>query len=282
MIDTEKLFQQLAAKDWDNLSEMLLQNKGLIHKDPYLDRVAQLFETEFFDHIAPMSATERVIKMRHISLIIDSDRKCFAGAFVDKLIDQKLHALKEAGDKTLANYASTYFERPLAKQILLELRREDPEQLAQARHSFAKIDAATSRNSSAKTVKLFKSPQEEIFFNALRDAFPLFIPYPNVAMSCAIDIDAIRDSLSPEEREYFFKAIIDFVLYDPKTGHEPIHFFELDSKYHDGEKARRNDALKNSIFSAAGIKLVRIRAFVANETTASDFKKLVLDLVTEN
>lgn len=101
-------------------------------------------------------------------------------------------------------------------------------------------------------------------------------------MSCAIDIDAIRDSLSPEEREYFFKAIIDFVLYDPKTGHEPIHFFELDSKYHDGEKARRNDALKNSIFSAAGIKLVRIRAFVANETTASDFKKLVLDLVTEN
>ena len=281
MIDTEKLFQQLAAKDWDNLSETLLEHRGSIHKDPYLGRVAQLFEAEFFDHIASLPASEKLTKLRHISLIIESNRNSFAKAFVDRAIDEKLQALKEAGHKGLASYASTYFDRPLAKQLLQKLRQESPEQIAEARQSATRIEAATAHKASAKTVGLCKLPQEETLFHALREAFPNYLPYPNVAMSCVVDLSAIRDALSASEREYFFKAVIDFVLYDPTSGHEPLHFFELDSKFHDSEKAIQNDAFKNAILDAAGIKLIRIRALQASETTVANFKRMVLDLIVE-
>jgi hypothetical protein len=281
LIDTEKLFKQLATKDWDSLAEILFEHKNSIHKDPYLPRVAQLFESEFFDHISSLAANEKLTKLRHISLIIESNRSSFAKDFVDRAIDEKLQALKESGDKGLASYASTYFDRPLAKQLLKELRRDSPEKLAEARQFATRIEAVTVQKSSAKTIRLFKSPQEQIFFNALREAFPHYLPYPNVAMSCVVDLNAIRESLSYEEKEYFFKAVIDFVLYDPMSGHEPLHFFELDSKFHDSEKAKRNDTLKNAIFSAAGIKLIRIRSFEVSETAIANYKKMVLDLVTD-
>jgi hypothetical protein len=282
MIDTEKLFQQLAAKDWDGLSELLLNNKSVIHKDPYLGQVAKLFESEFLSHIESLAPVDKLGRMRHISLIIESDRTCFAKSFVEKVIDEKMLALMATSDDKLASYASTHFDRPLAKTLLLELRQQAPEQLAQARNASAKIEAATNRKASAKTLKLFKSRQEQSFFDALRDVFPNHIPYPNVAMSCVIDIDAIREAIPLEAREYFFKAVIDFVLYDPHAGHEPIHFFELDSKFHDGERARRNDALKNSILGAAGVKLVRIRAFSETDATTANFKKLIVDLIAES
>lgn len=281
MVDAEKLFQQLATKDWDNLSETLLEHKNSIHKDPYLCRVAQLFESEFFDHIKALSANEKLTKLRHISLIIESNRSSFAKDFVDRAIDEKLQALKEAGDKGLASYASTYFDRPLAEKLLKELRRDSPEKLAEARQFATRIEAATVQKSSAKTVRLFKSPQEQNFFHALREAFPHYLPYPNVAMSCVVDLNAIREALTYEEMEYFFKAVIDFVLYDPMSGHEPLHFFELDSKFHESEKAKRNDTLKNSIFNAAGIKLIRIRSFEASETTVANYRKMVLDLIID-
>lgn len=281
MVDTEKLFQQLATKDWDNLSETLLEHKNSIHKDPYLCRVAQLFESEFFDHITSLSANEKLTKLRHISLIIESNRSSFAKDFVDRAIDEKLQALKEAGDKGLASYASTYFDRPLAEQLLKELRRDSPEKLAEARQFATRIEAATVQKSSAKTVRLFKSPQEQNFFHALREAFPHYLPYPNVAMSCVVDLNAIREGLTYEETEYFFKAVIDFVLYDPMSGHEPLHFFELDSKFHESEKAKRNDTLKNAIFNAAGIKLIRIRSFEASEKTVANYRKMVLDLIID-
>lgn len=255
-------------------------HKNAIHKDAYLGRVAQLFESEFFDQIAALPASEKLTKLRHISLIIESNRSSFAEAFVDRAIDEKLQALKDAGHKGLASYASTYFDRPLAKQLLQELRQKSPEQFAEARQSATRIEAATAQKSSAKTVRLFKSKQEENFFHALRDAFPHYLPYPNVAMSCVVDLNAIREELTASERDYFFKAVIDFVLYDPLSGHEPLHFFELDSQYHDSEKARINDNLKNSIFNAAGIKLIRIRALEASESTVSNFKKMVLDLIS--
>ncbi|WP_429044008.1 DUF2726 domain-containing protein [Aeromonas veronii] len=67
------------------------------------------------------------------------------------------------------------------------------------------------------------------------------------------------DNLGAESKSYFFKAIIDFVVYDPVDNHNPKYFFEVDSAYHDSDKAKRNDALKDDIFSIANIELIRIR-----------------------
>src|SRR3546814_2318954 len=178
--------------------------------------------------------------MRHISLIIESNRDSFSTAFVDRAIDEKLQALKDAGDKGLANYASTYLDRPLAKQLLQAMRRENPEQLAEARRSATKIEAVSARQATAKTIKLFKSGQEENFNNALRDVFPSYLPYPNVAMSCVVNFNAIHNELKLGQKEYFFKSVVDSVLFALDASQEPLHLFEFDRQEHDKEKHKRN------------------------------------------
>jgi len=58
----------------------------------------------------------------------------------------------------------------------------------------------------------------------------------------------------------------------------PKFFFELDSSYHDTPAQKEKDALKNRIFSVAGLKLYRIRR-VAVEKTRADFSRLIREII---
>ncbi|EQB2605059.1 DUF2726 domain-containing protein [Aeromonas salmonicida] len=106
---------------------------------------------------------------------------------------------------------------------------------------------------------LFKSKLESEFYQALKNVFPTYFIYPNVALSNIFEFDKIQEHLEVNSKNYFFKAIIDFVVYDPTDNHTPKYFFEVDSAYHDTDKAKLNDELKNGIFSIANIELFRIR-----------------------
>lgn len=106
---------------------------------------------------------------------------------------------------------------------------------------------------------LFKSKLESEFYQALKNVFPTYFIYPNVAVSNIFEFNKIREHLDQDSKNYFLNAIVDFVVYDPTDNHTPKYFFEVDSVYHDSEKAKRNDALKNNIFSIANIELIRIR-----------------------
>lgn len=106
---------------------------------------------------------------------------------------------------------------------------------------------------------LFKSKLESEFYQALKNVFPTYFIYPNVALSNIFNFDEIQCYLGAESKSYFFKAVVDFVVYDPVDNHNPKYFFEVDSAYHDSDKAKRNDALKDDIFSIANIGLIRIR-----------------------
>lgn len=163
--------------------------------------------------------------------------------------------------------------------MLREIRAKKPEVIADARREHVSIRATTTTDGRAQTTNLFKSKQEQHFFEAVRDAFPTYHPYPNVAVSCVLDFDAIKARLGQPERDYFFRAIIDCVVFDTKDGYEPKFFIELDSHFHDGQRAKENDALKNSIFNAANVKLIRIRAHQDSETTIQRFKQLVLEVM---
>lgn len=118
-----------------------------------------------------------------------------------------------------------------------------------------------------------------MFFEAVRSAFPTFYPYPNVAVSCVIDYEAIKNALTTAEREYFFKAIIDSVVFDNCDGYEPKYFVELDSHYHDNQLAEKNDRMKDAIFNAANVKLIRIRLHDHWDASVEQFKQLVLEVM---
>lgn len=82
-----------------------------------------------------------------------------------------------------------------------------------------------------------------------------------------------------EERKYFFTAIVDSVIFDSTKEYEPKFFVELDSHYHDNERVAKNDRMKDEIFKAANVKLIRIRIYDQNEATVEKFKQLILEVM---
>ncbi|MBQ4840024.1 DUF2726 domain-containing protein [Pseudoalteromonas luteoviolacea] len=118
---------------------------------------------------------------------------------------------------------------------------------------------------------LFKSTLESHFYQALKEVFPTFFIYPNVAISNIFDKESIFPYLTQGEKDFYFKGVVDFVVYDPSDEHIPKYFFEVDSFYHDSSESFLRDNKKNGIFKAASITLHRIRLTDSSITTKFDF-----------
>lgn len=126
---------------------------------------------------------------------------------------------------------------------------------------------------------LFKSQLEFHFYQALKEVLPTYFVYPNVVISNIFDFGMIQDHLTANEKDFFFKGIVDFVVYDPADNHKPKFFFEVDSSYHDNPDAIRRDNLKDSIFDKANIPLHRMRAEHKSLTMVHDFKMKIIEII---
>lgn len=279
MFDREELFHMLANKEWASIAKVMHQNAKLIGSDPVFAQAIRLFESEFFVETDPLPPKEKRKAYEYPGLVIELNKHSFSNSFVVNFIDKKLQLLRKIKSDNLLSFAAAHQERPLAVEILKEFQSKKPEVLADARRQNVTIKSTPTTNDRPKTTNLFKSRQEQQFFEAVREAFPTYHPYPNVAVSSIIDFEAVKKHLSSEERDYFFKAIVDSVVFDTRNGYEPKFFVELDSHYHDNERAKNNDRMKDSIFQAANVKLIRIRAHDQGETTVQNFKKLVMEVM---
>lgn len=166
----------------------------------------------------------------------------------------------------------------LCKDIIAEYQNSLPKQVF---HSQSKvIQVVENKNISLSDGRhsLFKSPQEKEFFDAVRDVYPQFIVYPNVAVSSVIDFEIVKPRLSDAEKKYFFTAIIDCVVFDYQQLYLPKYFFELDSSYHDDSTQQTKDEYKDNILSAAGQKLYRLRR-INNNQKRVDFVMLIRELL---
>lgn len=269
----------LVNKEWDSIAKTMYRNATLIGSDPIFAQAIKLFESEFFSETDQLPPNEKRKVYEYPSLVIELGRHAFSKTFVEKFIDSKLNLLRSTHSESLLSYASQHQNRPLAVEILRDIAASAPEALADARRENVSVRTTPVTHGAQKTVKLFKSYQEQLFFEAVRNAFPTYHPYPNVALSCVVDYSAIKGNLSSEERSYFFRAVIDTVVFDSANGYEPKFFIELDSQYHDTEMATSNDHMKDNIFKAANVKLIRIRAYDQNEVTVDKFKDLVIEIM---
>lgn len=153
-----------------------------------------------------------------------------------------------------------------------EFKRDDKYKNKRSKVTVKKIE----NNCTDGRVNLFKSQMERQFFLAIREHYPNFQTMPNISISCILDFDKIKDDLTSEERNYFFRGIIDCVVYDPDQDYIPLYFFELDSFYHDNDKVKIKDGMKDKMFSLCGQKLIRIRPVDPHDK--QDFKELLRDL----
>jgi hypothetical protein len=273
------MYQMLANRDWVALSNTLMTHAKELANDPITKQAVGFFETEFFADCAGYPSKIRYQKFEHISLMIELGKHGFSKAFQERFVDEKLMVMQELALPSLLSFALNNQHRPLAKQIVQRKMTDAPDQIAQARRGDLSIKASQVHNAAPKTIKLFKSQQEENFFEAVRRVFPTYNPYPNVALSSVLDIESFKDDLTSKERSYFFRAVVDSVVFDARDSYAPKFFFELDSVHHDNAQARENDAMKDSIFKAANVKLTRIRGYSSKALTVQEFERLVIEVM---
>lgn len=191
-----------------------------------------------------------------------------------KIEDIGLEAYQELSHKEAIAFARMCTHSNKAAELLVE-----PKKNAGIKPS-AEEPTKTAKYSRIDWLQpLFKSELESLFYQALKDVFPSYFIYPNVVLSNIFDYDMIREYLAQPERDFYFKGIVDFVVFDPADNHNPKYFFEVDSHYHDDVDARRRDKLKNNIFDAANIPLHRVRADTDSLTTVHDFKAVIRKLI---
>lgn len=277
--ERESMYQMLAARDWTALAAVLVKHVKELQGDPVAAQAVCIFEAEYFNDMQGYKGKVRYRKFEDISVMIELGKHGFSKAFIDRFIDEKLALMQELEMPSALSYALNNQHRPLAQQMIKDRQARLPEQVADARRGDVRVKATPVQNSAPKLLNLFKSKQEENFFEAVRRVFPTYNPYPNVALSSVLDIDAFKGALSPQELSYFYRAVVDSVVFDARDSYRPRYFFELDSIHHDTARAVENDRMKDAIFKAANVKLIRIRGFTGKVLSIQEFETLVLDVM---
>ncbi|WP_437884434.1 DUF2726 domain-containing protein [Pseudomonas sp. LRF_L74] len=227
-------------------------------------QVTTFFEAELFTFAEPLQAAQRAKQFEFTNLIIALGQHGFSQGFVDRFVDERLKLMQETKHSALLNYAQSYQHRPWPSRSSSLLQ--------------TKPEVGTGK---AKTIHLFKSKQQENFYEVIPRFFPTYHFYPNVALSSVLNYPDIKDQLSEKSKSYFFQTIIDSVVFDVSSGHEPRYFIELDSSFHDETKAQANDQLKDSVFRAANTKLIRVRLLNARASSVEEFEKLVREVMRQ-
>lgn len=281
MLDHERIYQLTHAADWPALLTLIHAHPQAAAQDDLVQQALATFESAFFaqlDAAETLSAAQADVLERFILLHSGGIYRLGAERFATLVVRLVTWHLAHGADDTAAQYAPFCPDRePCASLIhggaseettaALEPRRATVDHPMQDR---VHVSVTTPATEATHRLSLFKSAQEAAFFHAVRMVFQTYTPYPNVALSSLIDFEAVRGSLSEAERAYFFKGIVDCVLFDPHDDYRPVHFFELDSAHHDDPHQQAKDSYKDRIIAAAGHRLYRVRPQV-HPVTTDDF-----------
>ena len=252
-MDHEVLYRLIYAGEWVAAFDAVHRQHEALPGDPLLARAAETLVTTFFKAFeagpAPEDALEKLFLL-HTGGFYTLHEPHF------ERVVEALVARHADRPETAAGYARFCPDNPRCAAVL---RAHGPaERVAHTQADDLAVHARLPLGADA-TIRLFKSQQEIDFFLAAREVFATYLVYPNVALSSLVNYDHIKDRLSGEERRYFFRGVVDCVIFDQHDGYRPCYFFELDSSLHDTEARHRKDQYKERILALAGQTLYRIR-----------------------
>jgi hypothetical protein len=272
----EVFYNLLKNQSWSDILAKAKSDQTNLKKNPAeWTNICSILQSEFIKYAInerPVLVSKlcfEYIKLKMAGYITITDENTLA---IEEL---GIKAFEEQDSSQLNSFIKICQFSPLAKQTV-------------------EIDSSNEKNNSSDTKKrtlhsrtdwlnpLFKSSLETHFYQALKDVFPSYFIYPNVALSNIFEKDQIFPHLNSEQRKFYFNGVVDFVVYDPTDGHIPKYFFEVDSFYHDRQEAIIRDAKKNAIFNSANIMLHRIRPDSDSLTTKHDFFCEINKLVRKN
>ncbi len=255
-VDHEVFYRLLYDRQWAALLDRLHRHHAAVAADPLLARAAETVVDAFCEALAATGPAAVADELEKLFLLhtggfyrLPADR---FEPVVEALVT--LHADRP---QAALGYARFCPDNPHCAAVLQA--QAPPARVAHAQEAVLDLAVQTPLTGADHTIRLFKSQQEVDFFLAVREVFATYFVYPNAALSCLVDYDQVKEHLTGAERQYFFRALVDCVVFDQHDGYRPRYFFELDSSLHDTEEQQAKDRHKERILSLAGQRLHRLR-----------------------
>ncbi|CAM3232512.1 DUF2726 domain-containing protein [Rhodothermus bifroesti] len=247
--DVEALYRYLQAQAWEPALEVLYQNRMSLAIDPLLQQATQVLLNALRAYVnsVPKEVLEKLFLL-HTGQLFRLPEDFFADVVV-ALVER--HADRP---EVAQAYARWLPEHPLCAPYMTPMHTEP---VWEAWDGFAVKRYVPTRCLTPPS--LFRSRQEAVFFQAVREVFLTYLVYPNVALSCLLDYEQLADALTEAERSYVFRAQVDCVVFDPDQDYRPCFCFELDSPLHAAPERQARDQTKARILGLAGLVLYRIR-----------------------
>ena len=258
MIDHETIYQLLHERQWAALLDVVHRHHDAIAADVLLTRAAETFVDTFFDHLATADPTSFAEALEKLFLLHEGGFYRLPEARFEQVVEAlvTLHADRPEAALGYARYCP---ENAQCAEVLLQHAPWEPEPVPHSQEAVLELAVSPPLSDIDATISLFKSQQENDFFLAVREVYATYFAYPNVALSCLVDYERIKDHLTGPERQFFFRGIVDCVVFDQHDGSRPRYFFELDSVLHDTTAQRKKDRHKDRILALAGQTLHHIR-----------------------
>jgi hypothetical protein len=278
--DHEAIYRLLAEEDWPQLLSFVWENQSLVESDEIIRHAIQTCETVFFSKVGEEQEKEKLLNTLETFYVLHEQRKYrLSDTNFEALIVELVNLWREKDLEQAYTRAKHCPDNEVCKVLISQYEETLPKRVTHSQSGAIRVTENRNVSTVDGRCTLFKARQEKDFFNAVRDAFPHFTVYPNAALSSVINFDLIRDSLSTAEKDYYFKATIDCVVFDYHAElYLPVFFFELDSPLHDAPEQKRKDEYKDHILAAAGQQLYRIRRS-GRRQKRGDFARLIRDLI---
>ncbi len=258
MLSQETLYQLVYDKQWAALLDVVHRHHEAVAADALLGRAVETFVASFFEHLASDRPDDHADALEKLFLLHTGGFYTLPEAHFEHAIET-LVTLHADRPEAAVGYARFCPENERCAAVLQKHAPAEPEPVSHTQETVLDLAVSPPLSETDATISLFKSQQEADFFLAVREVYATYFVYPNVALSCLIDYDALKDHLTGAERQYFFRGIVDCVVFDQHDGYRPLFFFELDSALHDTDAQRAKDRLKERILALAGQRLHRIR-----------------------
>ena len=258
MLSHEAFYQLLYDRQWAVLLDAIHQHHETVAHDALLARAAETFITTFLEHLATADPAPLADALEKLFLLHTGGFYTLPEARFEQVVEALVMLHADRPEAALG-YARFCPENERCAAVLSRHAPPEPEPVTHTQEAVLGLAVSPPLTEADATVSLFKSQQEADFFLAAREVYATYFVYPNVALSALVDYDAIKEHLTGEERQYFFRGLVDCVVFDQHDGYRPLYFFELDSALHDTDAQRLKDRHKERILALAGQRLHRIR-----------------------
>ena len=257
-MDHETIYQLLHERQWAALLDVVHRHHEAIAADVLLTRATETFVDTFFGDLGADGPTSFGEALEKLFLLHAGGFYRLAEARFEQVVEAlvTLHADRPEAALGYARYCP---ENARCAEVLHQHAPWEPDPVPHSQDAVLDLAARPPLSDADATISLFKSQQEIDFFLAVREVYATYFVYPNVALSCLVDYERIKEDLTGPERHHFFRGVVDCVVFDQHDGYRPRYFFELDSALHDTDAQRAKDRHKDRILALAGQTLHRIR-----------------------